>query len=242
MTLWEFASAAWDRPTVAEICLRLQDHHGQCAPLLLWRAWAATEGRPTPPPLIGAAIALARQWDVEVIAHLRAARRALTGPLDGIGGDVRQWLGRQTKAAEINAERALLEALDGMTPASTNARGGSLARDLASLTAAWNGSRAVAPTAALAAALRGELPSPWPLCYDAIPMDELSREGDPDAALRTSLTSLRQAHQDLDAAVRALEEQATPNQLQIARLKKQKLALRDQIVQLDRRLTPDIIA
>ncbi|HEV7158038.1 MAG TPA: DUF465 domain-containing protein [Caulobacteraceae bacterium] len=67
-------------------------------------------------------------------------------------------------------------------------------------------------------------------------------DDDPDAALRITLASLRQAHQDLDAAVHALEEQAAPNQLQIARLKKQKLALRDQIAQLDRRLTPDIIA
>lgn len=73
-------------------------------------------------------------------------------------------------------------------------------------------------------------------------MDQQSPDHDPDAALRITLASLRQAHQDLDAAVHALEEQAAPNQLQIARLKKQKLALRDQIAQLDRRLTPDIIA
>jgi hypothetical protein len=72
-------------------------------------------------------------------------------------------------------------------------------------------------------------------------MDEQPQD-DQDAALRISLARLRQAHQDLDAAVRALESQASPNQLQIARLKKQKLALRDQIAQLDRRLTPDIIA
>lgn len=72
-------------------------------------------------------------------------------------------------------------------------------------------------------------------------MDEQPQD-DPEAALRISLARLRQAHQDLDAAVHALESQASPNQLQIARLKKQKLALRDQIAQLDRRLTPDIIA
>jgi len=73
-------------------------------------------------------------------------------------------------------------------------------------------------------------------------MDDKSQEDDPDAALRRMLAALRQSHQDLDAAVHALECQAAPNQLQIARLKKQKLALRDQIAQLDRRLTPDIIA
>lgn len=65
---------------------------------------------------------------------------------------------------------------------------------------------------------------------------------DEETELRRTLAGLRQAHQDLDAAVHALEDQAAPNQLQIARLKKQKLALRDQISQIDRRLTPDIIA
>jgi hypothetical protein len=73
-------------------------------------------------------------------------------------------------------------------------------------------------------------------------MDEQSQDDDPDAGLRMTLASLRQTHQDLDAAVQALEALPAPNQLLIARLKKQKLSLRDQIAQMDRRLTPDIIA
>ena len=43
-------------------------------------------------------------------------------------------------------------------------------------------------------------------------------------------------------SVRALEALPRPDQLQIARLKKKKLALRDQIVLLEDQLTPDIIA
>ena len=73
-------------------------------------------------------------------------------------------------------------------------------------------------------------------------MNDDDPSADQDVVLRVRIAKLRQEHQDLDAAVHALEEQASPNQLQIARLKKQKLALRDQIAQLDRRLTPDIIA
>ena len=53
---------------------------------------------------------------------------------------------------------------------------------------------------------------------------------------------LRQTHQDLDAAVAALEANPQPDQLRIARLKKQKLILRDQIAKLDNRLTPDLLA
>lgn len=60
-------------------------------------------------------------------------------------------------------------------------------------------------------------------------------------ALVTRLHELKQQHQDLDAAIGALAS-SRPDQLQIARLKKQKLLLRDQIAKLEDQLTPDIIA
>jgi hypothetical protein len=56
------------------------------------------------------------------------------------------------------------------------------------------------------------------------------------------LGELKLKHQDLDAAIHALELNPRPDQLQIARLKKQKLLLRDQITVLENTLTPDIIA
>jgi len=62
------------------------------------------------------------------------------------------------------------------------------------------------------------------------------------ARIRTQLAGLREEHQDLDDAVHALEAQPRPDQLQIARLKKKKLTLRDQIAKLEDKLTPDIIA
>ncbi len=63
-----------------------------------------------------------------------------------------------------------------------------------------------------------------------------------DGPLQARIAELRQEHQDLDAAVAALVRQPCPDQLQIARLKRRKLALRDQIAALEDRLTPDIIA
>ncbi len=79
--------------------------------------------------------------------------------------------------------------------------------------------------------------------------DDLPPVNDEDAtvdaeteALRARLVELRQQHQDLDAAIHALELNPRPDQLQIARLKKSKLFLRDQIVKLEDRLMPDIIA
>lgn len=63
-----------------------------------------------------------------------------------------------------------------------------------------------------------------------------------EAELRARLASLKVEHQDLDAAVGALEGKPRPDQIQIARLKKKKLALRDQITRLEDQLFPDIIA
>jgi hypothetical protein len=68
------------------------------------------------------------------------------------------------------------------------------------------------------------------------PMDEA------EAAQHVRLAELRQEHQDLDAAIAALHGLPQPDQLQIARLKKKKLGLRDEITRLGAALTPDIIA
>ena len=65
---------------------------------------------------------------------------------------------------------------------------------------------------------------------------------DTDAGLRAQLAALRQEHQDLDDAVDALLARRLPDQLQIARLKRKKLRLRDQIQKIESRLRPDIIA
>jgi hypothetical protein len=63
-----------------------------------------------------------------------------------------------------------------------------------------------------------------------------------DDALMIRIAELRLQHKDLDDAVHALTLGAHPDQLQIARLKRQKLVLRDKIAELEDRLTPDIIA
>lgn len=60
--------------------------------------------------------------------------------------------------------------------------------------------------------------------------------------LRKRLELLKTEHRDLDAAISALLESGSTDQLQIARLKKRKLALRDQIATVEDTLLPDIIA
>ena len=60
--------------------------------------------------------------------------------------------------------------------------------------------------------------------------------------LRARVNVLRQEHADLDASIEALGLVAVPDQLLIARLKRKKLALRDEIVRIEARILPDIIA
>jgi hypothetical protein len=62
-----------------------------------------------------------------------------------------------------------------------------------------------------------------------------------EQALTVKLAELRQEHRDLDAAIAALTDFAA-DQLQMTRLKKRKLQLKDQIARLEDSLLPDIIA
>ncbi|NIJ24652.1 hypothetical protein FHT01_002194 [Sphingomonas japonica] len=63
-----------------------------------------------------------------------------------------------------------------------------------------------------------------------------------EAEARRRLELLRTEHRDLDAAITALLEAASLDQLRAARLKKRKLLLRDEIAALEDALIPDIIA
>lgn len=56
------------------------------------------------------------------------------------------------------------------------------------------------------------------------------------------LDVLRREHRELDAAVKDMEASGRPDQLSLRRLKKQKLALKDQIVKIEDDMIPDIIA
>ncbi|MGE3146341.1 MAG: YdcH family protein [Pseudorhodoplanes sp.] len=60
--------------------------------------------------------------------------------------------------------------------------------------------------------------------------------------LRAQLARLQQEHRDLDAAIEALADAPGADILQVQRLKKRKLFLRDRIAYIEDQLTPDIIA
>ena len=138
-TAWEYAVAAWRRPGVEAVCLELQDIHGQCPALLLWRAWALDEGRALGPARLATAVEVARAWEDGALRPLRAVRDRLAAH-----AGVR----RKVLEAELEAEHALLDALGAL--AAPGAPGGESppVRALADLAQAW---RPSAPPAALAA-------------------------------------------------------------------------------------------
>ncbi|MBM3641509.1 DUF465 domain-containing protein [Methylocystis sp. B8] len=72
-------------------------------------------------------------------------------------------------------------------------------------------------------------------------MNENQNEIDKDA-IRAEVERLRLEHHDLETAIGALLAVGAADRLQIQRLKKRKLLLRDRIAYLEDQLTPDIIA
>ena len=65
---------------------------------------------------------------------------------------------------------------------------------------------------------------------------------DTERALREQLSRMQQEHRDLDAAIAALASAPGADVIQVQRLKKRKLVLRDKIRLIEDQLTPDIIA
>ncbi|MGA2044863.1 MAG: DUF465 domain-containing protein [Roseiarcus sp.] len=60
--------------------------------------------------------------------------------------------------------------------------------------------------------------------------------------LRRQIERLREEHRDLDVAIEALTQAGAADRLQMQRIKKRKLALRDRLAMLEDMTTPDIIA
>lgn len=60
--------------------------------------------------------------------------------------------------------------------------------------------------------------------------------------LQRQLATTIEEHGDLDSSIAALQATPVPDQIQMQRLKKKKLRLKDQIARIRTRLTPDIIA
>jgi uncharacterized protein (TIGR02444 family) len=145
LTLWDYARLAYARPGCEAACLALQDDFGQCIPLLLWALWTTIEDRHLDDGTIEAAASAAHIWDETAIAPLRLIRRRLKRRFPPMSDHARDALREDVKAAELSAERLLLETLEAMTSAGP---GGTMTPDeaLTAVSEAWG---AAAPGPAL---------------------------------------------------------------------------------------------
>lgn len=78
--------------------------------------------------------------------------------------------------------------------------------------------------------------------FGEIEKDAVRLNEEDERAARLELAQLRLEHRDLDAAIEALSQKAAADSLQLQRLKKRKLALKDRIGFLEDQILPDIIA
>ena len=137
MKLWDWAVAVHGAPGVDQMLLELQDEHGQCVSFLLWSAWTARIGASVEAETMAHAAALARGWESEVSAPLRAVRRTLKRSWSGIADADREALRARVKQDELESERRLLEALESVTEAGTGGPLGASPR-LHEASAAWS--------------------------------------------------------------------------------------------------------
>lgn len=113
---WDWAAAAYGSPGVAEECLHLQDVHDQAVPLLLWAAWQAETGRVPDEDAVEGAVDTTRVWAEQAVVPLRTLRRALKTRRPDMDHDDREVVRAQVKAAELEAERRLMLALERLAP------------------------------------------------------------------------------------------------------------------------------
>jgi uncharacterized protein (TIGR02444 family) len=147
MSIWDWALQAYARPGVPEACLRLQDSYGQNTSFLLWAVWSEMDE----PRVLAVAAEICRQWERAALSPLREVRRALKPPRPPVDDRAREGLREDVKAAELRAERVLMETLAGL---SGEARGGAPALvALRAASAVWNPAAPADALAALAAAL-----------------------------------------------------------------------------------------
>ena len=114
---WDWAVAAYAAPGVAEECLHVQAVHVQAVPRLRGAAGQAETGRAPDEEAIEGAVDTTRVWADHAVVPLRELRRALKTRRPDMADADREAVRAQVKAVELEAERRLMLALEGLAPA-----------------------------------------------------------------------------------------------------------------------------
>ncbi len=155
---WDFSLELYRRPGVAEACLALQERHGLDVNLLLFCCWAGRHGRALSAADIAGLVAVAGDWQGQVVRPLREVRCWLRDRRAAFD-ELAEALRAEIKARELDAEHIehlLLDRALPISPAapSAAAAAGNLGAYMESIGAA----RAAADAVDLATLLRGVFP------------------------------------------------------------------------------------
>ncbi|MFN3835130.1 MAG: TIGR02444 family protein [Glycocaulis sp.] len=110
--LWTFAVTRYGLPGAKPAALALQEA-GLDVPLAFWLCWAASEGR-DPRARLDEAMAVSAQWNRAIVHPLRGARGILKHPPGFVDAQLALSLRQHILDAELDAEAALLAALEAM--------------------------------------------------------------------------------------------------------------------------------
>lgn len=111
--LWQFAVTLYGQPGIQEACLELQDRHGAAVTVILYIAWLHARGVAAPSAAVWAENwARLEAWRSVATERLRSARRAMKPLVELMPGA--EIVRETVKAAELAAERAELEGLEGL--------------------------------------------------------------------------------------------------------------------------------
>lgn len=102
---WNFSLQIYAKPTIADICLELQDGFGADVNLVLFMLWAAARERRLDPAEIEKIALSVENWRAHIVMPLRLARRALKAPRRGWPIEETESLRQRVKADELEAER-----------------------------------------------------------------------------------------------------------------------------------------
>jgi uncharacterized protein (TIGR02444 family) len=160
--LWAFAVQAWRRPGVAAVALELQDAHGLPPALLLWRFWALDAGVGVDERAATRAVEIAGAWQADVLGPLREVRQRLKSPPAPLDAFDATGLRDRILAVELDAERALLEALESLVAGNPGASAEPPTEPLAALSAlatAWRPPLPLTTLTCLVDFMRGDAPA-----------------------------------------------------------------------------------
>ena len=110
-SLWDYATASYDRPGVAESCLWFQDHCRGDVPIILFISWCSMRGVLVDHQLLAQVEQTVSVWHRDVVAPLRGLRRELKRDSKGIAQETVFAFREKLKTLELEAEHLELNAL-----------------------------------------------------------------------------------------------------------------------------------